>query len=77
MVRAYILVTVEPGRVKEVIDVIRDMEGVVKASAVTGPYDIIAEVEGETIEEVGRSVVGKIQTIPGVERTLTSIVVDI
>lgn len=77
MVRAYILVTVEPGRVKDVIETIREIDGVVKASAVTGPYDVIAEVEGSSIEEVGRSVVSRIQTIPGVERTLTSIVVEI
>ncbi len=76
MVRAYVLITVTPGNVRDAIKEIREIPGVVRADAVTGPYDVIAEVKGESIEDVGRSVVQKIQVINGVERTLTSIVVE-
>lgn len=77
MVRAFIFITVEPGNVKDALYAIKDLNGVQRAFAVTGPYDIIAEVKGETIEDIGKSVVHSIQNIKGVERTLTSIVVEI
>lgn len=77
MVRAFIFITVEPGNVKEVLERVKSISGVQKAHALTGPYDIVAEVTGETIEDIGKSVVEEIQKIEGVERTLTSIIVDI
>lgn len=77
MVKAYVLASVEPGHVKSVLMQIKELRDVIEASAVTGPYDIIAKVKGKDIEEIGRSVVTKIQTLEGVERTLTAIVVNI
>lgn len=77
MVKAFIFITVEPGNVKDVLDRVKEIKGVQRAHALTGPYDIVVEVTGETIEDIGRSVVEKIQKIEGVERTLTSIIVDI
>lgn len=77
MVKAFVFLTVQPGRVRDIVNATRDIPGVQRVFAVTGPYDVIVEVRGETIEEIGRKVVESIQNIPGVERTLTSIVVEI
>jgi DNA-binding Lrp family transcriptional regulator len=44
---------------------------VTSAEAVTGPYDVIALVEARNLDELGRLVVGKVQAIQGVTRTLT------
>lgn len=77
MAGAYILATVEPGLVKTVLESVRKVRGVVEAQAVTGPYDIIAKVEGESSDSIGRTVVSEIQTIEGVERTLTTLIVEL
>jgi len=77
MVQAFIFVSVTPGKVKEVLEKVKGISSVERAFAVTGPYDLIVEVTGNSIDEIGRSVVSSIQSINGVERTLTSIVVDI
>lgn len=77
MVKAFIFVSVTPGKVKDALEKVKNISNVKRAFAVTGPYDLIVEVSGNTIEEIGRSVVSSIQSIEGVERTLTSIVVDI
>jgi DNA-binding Lrp family transcriptional regulator len=47
------------------------MGGVTEAYVVTGPYDVIARVESESLDELGRMVVSSIQAVEGVSRTLT------
>ena len=41
------------------------------ADCVTGPYDVIAVVEGQGSDEIGKIVSGKIQVIPGVSRMVS------
>lgn len=77
MAGAYVLTTVEPGNVRDVLTEMRKIDDILEAHAVTGPYDIIAKVEGKDIEEIGKSVVSKIQTLEGVERTLTALIVEL
>ena len=50
---------------------------VASADDVTGPYDVIARAEAETVDELGRMVVSKVQMIDGITRTLTCPVVNI
>jgi hypothetical protein len=47
------------------------------ADTVTGPYDVIARAEAETIDALGRFVVSGVQPIDGVTRTLTSPIVAV
>ena len=47
------------------------------ADDVTGPYDVVAKAEAETIDELGRMVVCKVQMIDGITRTLTCPVVNL
>jgi len=44
------------------------------AHAVTGPTDIIAFVEAETMDSLGRLIISRIQQSPGVTRTTTCVV---
>jgi DNA-binding Lrp family transcriptional regulator len=46
------------------------------AHAVTGPHDIIAIAEAADVTALGELVVQKIQSVGGVNRSLTSIVAD-
>ena len=77
MVQAYILVQTDVGKAAEVAASIANIEGVVLAEDVTGPYDVIARVESETVDELGKLVISKIQDTEGITRTLTCTVVHV
>ena len=74
-IRAYILIQTEVGKAAAVAKAIRDIPGVQSADDVTGPYDVIALAEIDTVEELGRIVVTRIQMLDGVARTLTCSIV--
>lgn len=76
-VKAFVLITTEIGTAAEVARLIREIPGVVSASDVTGPYDIIAEAEAATVDDLGRMVVGRVQQIEGITRTLTCPVIGL
>jgi len=44
---------------------------------VTGPYDVIVRAGADTMDELGRMVVGRIQLIDGIIRTVTCPVVNL
>lgn len=71
MARAYVLLTANPGEVKETLDEVQGIEGVLSAETVIGPYDLIALVEAKDFDDLGRLVVGKIQEVAGITSTLT------
>ncbi len=76
-VSAYILIQTDMDKAASVADSIRQIEGIVFADIVTGPYDIIAKADVESMDALGRVVVRNIQLAPGVNRTLTCPVVNI
>jgi DNA-binding Lrp family transcriptional regulator len=77
VVQAYILIQTEVGRAASVAQSIRELEGVALAEDVTGPYDVIARVESETVDALGKLVIAKIQDVEGITRTLTCTVVHV
>jgi DNA-binding Lrp family transcriptional regulator len=77
MIAAYILIQTEVGEIGPVASEVAGIKGVTSAEAVTGPYDVIARVEARNLNELGKLVVGRIQEVPGITRTLTSPVVHI
>jgi DNA-binding Lrp family transcriptional regulator len=74
--QAYVLITAQVSQVKEALQGLKKIKGVKKVDAVTGPYDIIALVEGENMNVIGEMVVSEIQNVPGVSRTLTCLIVE-
>jgi DNA-binding Lrp family transcriptional regulator len=76
-VSAYILIQTEVGKAASVAAQVRQVDGVSSADDVTGPYDVIARADAETVDELGRMVVSKVQMIDGITRTLTCPVVNI
>ncbi len=68
---AYVLIQTEIGQVHHVLAELRGLALVQRADDVTGPYDIIALLAGESLEQIGHEVVEGIQVIEGVTRTLT------
>ena len=75
-VKAFILIDTSPGKARDVAAKIRGVAGVSVAHAVTGPHDIIAFAEAADVTSLGELVVQKIQSVVGVNRSLTSIVAD-
>lgn len=75
MVQAYILVQTEVGKSSTVAKAIAAVSGVTSAEDVTGPYDVIARIEASSVDELGREVIARIQSIPHITRTTTCTVV--
>jgi len=76
-VEAYVLVQTEVGAAADASGEIGALEGVVSAEAITGPYDVIARVQTEDVDTLGKLVVSRIHVVAGVTRTLTCPVVHL
>jgi DNA-binding Lrp family transcriptional regulator len=76
-VRAYILIQTEVGKAASVAAEAASIPGVVDADDVTGPYDVVVRTEAESVDELGRMVVSRVQMIEGITRTLTCPVVNL
>jgi DNA-binding Lrp family transcriptional regulator len=74
--RAYVLIETSVGKTKDVALALRKVKGVKEVNAVTGPYDVIAVVEGEDLTAVGNLVTNDIHPVGGIERTVTCLAVD-
>lgn len=77
MIEAYILIQTRSGTAGDVAAAVSAVPGVLRAKAVTGPYDVIAQAEGETVDDLGRLVIARIQQVEGITRTLTCPVVEL
>ena len=77
MVQAYILIQTEVGKAREVALAIKDLAGVVRVDAVTGPYDVVVLTEARNVDELGKMIVSNVQLVPGITRTLTCSVVHL
>jgi len=76
-VQAYILIQTEVGKAADVAIQIGAISGVTLAEDVTGPYDVIVRAEAESMDELGKLVVAKVQGVNGITRTLTCPVVHL
>lgn len=77
MVHAFILIQTEVGQAAAVATAIASLPGVTSAEDVTGPYDVIVRAEANTVDELGKLVVARIQGVQGITRTLTCPVVNL
>ena len=76
MIQAYVLVQVDVTVGRTAGKDIASVPGVQLAHIVTGPYDVIVRVEADTMDGLGK-LIGEIQRIPGVTRTLTCPVIRV
>ncbi|HSD50022.1 MAG TPA: Lrp/AsnC ligand binding domain-containing protein [Candidatus Methylomirabilis sp.] len=75
MASAYVLIEAAPKRALTARAKIARIAGVKSAHLVTGPYDIIAFVEGKDPGVIGKLVMSRLQAVEGVGKTITCIVV--
>jgi DNA-binding Lrp family transcriptional regulator len=76
-VTAYVLIQTEVGRSEKVARASRDINGVVDADNVAGPYDVIVKVEADSLDDLAKVVVSKLQTVEGITRTFTCPIVNL
>ncbi len=76
-VNAYVLIQTEVGKAAEVASEAAKIAGVVTAEDVTGPYDVIVRTQADSVDDLGRMVVSRLQHIEGITRTLTCPVVNL
>ena len=75
VVKAFVLVQAQLGRSRSVARAVEKVKGVKMVFAVTGVYDVIAYMEMRDMTTLSELVIKKIQSVKGVERTHTAIVV--
>jgi DNA-binding Lrp family transcriptional regulator len=75
--KAYVLIKVRAGEVKEVVRQLRKSNHIVEANMTFGPYDAVAVIEAADISMIGNLIASTVQPIPGVQETMTCLAVDI
>ena len=73
IMRAYVLINTELGQEAQVVSELRDVEGITKISSLYGIYDVIAQVEADSMEKVKEIVFNKIRRLDSVKTTITLI----
>lgn len=74
--KAYVLITIRAGEIREVMRQLQRTEGVLEAHMTFGPYDAVAVVSAPDIKNLGKVISQGIQPIPGVVNTLTCLAVE-
>jgi DNA-binding Lrp family transcriptional regulator len=80
-IRGYILVETEVGRTQAVGRAMRDlkptMARVLAVDTVTGPFDVIVQLEADDLDLLGKCITEDIQRVAGVQRTTTCLSVQL
>jgi DNA-binding Lrp family transcriptional regulator len=78
-VRGYVLIETEVGKAKAVSSAIGALsyEGarVVTVDTVTGPFDVIVQLEADDLDRLGNAITDALQRVSGVQRTTTCLAV--
>ena len=72
--KAFVLIETQIGKTKQVVDTIRKLPGVISVDSVAGPYDAIAIVQAETLNDIGTLLVDKVHPTTGISRTVTCLI---
>ncbi|MGI0008391.1 MAG: Lrp/AsnC ligand binding domain-containing protein [Nitrosopumilaceae archaeon] len=76
MAAAYVLINCDMGSEESVINDLKSIAGVKNVSGVFGAYDIMAEVQTATVDELRETITMKIRKLSGVRTTLTLMTVE-
>ncbi len=74
MIKAFVLVVTHPGETRKIARQIRTLPHVLEVHEVMGPYDIVAVIETDTLQEIPGILADRIRTLEGIQST-TSLVV--
>jgi DNA-binding Lrp family transcriptional regulator len=78
-VRGYVLIEAEVGYARHVGDAVAALKHsaaqITGVDTVTGPYDVIVQIEADDLDKMGTAITEGIQSIEGVQRTTTCLAV--
>ena len=75
--KAFVLIKVEPGKVKQVIEALSGIRSVVEVYCVTGPDDVIAMLESDDAKGISEAVISSLHDVEGIKATDTRMVVEL
>ena len=75
--KAYVLISTVAEKTSSVVQELRKLSGVTAADLVSGPYDVVAVVQGRDANVVDRIILNDIRGVPGMNSTLTCLVIEI
>ncbi len=73
MIKAYVLVVTSPGATRRVAVALRKLPSISEVHEVMGPYDVVAELETESLTDIPPILADTIRTMDGIQST-TSLV---
>jgi DNA-binding Lrp family transcriptional regulator len=76
MPKAFVLMNAELGSEDSLVSDLRKIDSVREVYHVYGVYDIVAQVEADTMEKVKETITWKLRKLNGVKSTLTMIVME-
>ena len=74
---AWILISCEPGRERDVYLQLLEMSAVSEVSVVYGELDLVARIDFESEREMSRTLIEKMRHVEGVRKTETLIAVEV
>jgi DNA-binding Lrp family transcriptional regulator len=76
MPKAFVLMNAELGSEDSLVSELRKLDSVKEVYQVYGVYDVVAQVEADTMEKVKETITWKLRKLNGVKSTLTMIVME-
>ena len=80
-VRGYILIEADVGKAKSVGEAVKALShrdaNVLSVDTVTGPFDVIVQLEADDLDRLGNCITDGIQRVDGVTRTTTCLSVKL
>ncbi len=80
-IRGYILVETEVGRTQAVGSAVRGLAStnarVLAVDTVTGPFDVIVQLEADDLDLLGKCITEELQKIDGIQRTTTCLSINL
>ena len=75
--KAFVLIETTVGKTKDVVSALHKVDGVTSVDVVTGPYDVIVQLDAEDLDQLGQCITAELQAIDGVQRTTTCLAVSL
>ncbi len=73
MIKAFVLVVVDPAKTVDVFATLNAVDGIAEVYQVMGPYDIVAVVEVPSLTDVPAVISKHIRAVDGIESTTTCV----
>ena len=75
--KAFVLAKVEPGKIREALKAVKKMQGVEEVYCLTGPDDLIIQMEADDARKISEVILGDLHTVEGIKSTDTRLVVEL